>query len=335
MARFTPIPTLLVLGALLALPAPLRAQQPAPAQQPAAKPVQAQPAKSEEPADPAEKRLRRIEEQLLDVQAMIGTLQSLVVSGKTSAGGEGTVAPPPRTQPGAPAASGGLSQRVDVIETQIRALSSQMEQITRQLGGGQGSVPNAQQGFQQGAPQQQPVPQQPGAAPVPPQSAVQPAPQQPGQRLGAINQGQQPAQQAAPQQQVATVPETPQSRAAYEAAYGHLLRRDFASAEKGFNDFLKTYPNDALAGNAQYWLGETFYVRGQFREAADTFLSGYRKYKSSDKAPANLLKLGMSLHQLGEKDAACATFEELSAKFPRAPQHLKQRASTESRRSGC
>ena len=65
-------------------------------------------------------------------------------------------------------------------------------------------------------------------------------------------------------------------------------------------------PNDPLAGNAQYWIGETYYVRGQYKNAADAFLKGYKKYKSSEKAPDTLLRLGMALAELGQKDAACS-----------------------------
>jgi tol-pal system protein YbgF len=328
---------------LLAVPAPVHAQQkPAPAQ--------GAPAGS----GPGQDRLSRIEEQLLDMQGIIGTLQSLV-SGAGGAAQQGDGAAPmvpPRADSGFGGGSGDLGQRVDVIETQIRALSGQMEQITNQLsqlqaslggGGGPagqsvppGAVPGAgQQGQLQLQPPAQTFTQQPaaGAQPAPPVQQT-PEPRQPAPRLGAIQQAPQ-GRGFAPSGQPAAAPANPNTRAVYETAYNHLLQRDFASAETGFTNFLRAYPSDPLAGNAQYWLGETYYVRGKYRQAADSFLTGYRNYKNSDKAPASLLKLGMSLHQMGEKDAACATFSELSEKYPRAAQHLKQRAATESRRSGC
>lgn len=333
----------ILLGLALLVPAGVHAQQ---------KPAPAKAA----PAGSGQDRIGRIEEQLLDMQGIIGTLQSLV-SGGGGAAQQANGAPPmvaPRADTGFGGASGDLGQRVDVIETQIRALSGQMEQITNQLSqiqasiggggapGGQSVPPAAAPGAaQQGqlqlqppsqqAPAQQPVfgspPTQPGQQP--------PQPQQSARRgLGAIPQAPQ-GDGFAPSRQPAAAPANPNTRAVYETAYNHLLRRDFASAEAGFTNFLRAHPQDPLAGNAQYWLGETYYVRGKYRKAADSFLTGYRTYKSSDKAPASLLKLGMSLHQLGEKDAACATFSELSQKYPRAAQHLKQRAATESRRSGC
>lgn len=325
-----------------------------------------------------EQRIQQIEDQLLDIQGIIGTLQSLTRNPAASQpvpGSEAMV--PPDVSSAVPgAASGELTQRVDVIETQIRALSGQMEQISAQLsqiqaslgtGGntGQAGVPGQPypqgqkpQGFsQQGQAQPSLVPgvqpqQQAGfgtlsvqpRSPVPGQIAPQANPGQASQDQGQgqpAAPGQLPRQGQffgpgpGPQAAATPAPENPDTRAAYEAAYSQMLQRDFASAESGFSAFLASYPQDPLAGNAQYWLGETYYVRGKYRQAADSFLKGYRKYRGSDKAPANLLKLGMSLHQLGQKDAACATFAELTEKFPRAPQHLKQRAASERQRSGC
>ena len=88
----------------------------------------------------------------------------------------------------------------------------------------------------------------------------------------------------------------------------------------------RAYPDDPLAGNAQYWIGETYYVRGQYKNAADAFLKGYKKYKSSEKAPDTLLKLGMALAELGQKDAACSTLNELETKYPEAPEHIRDEA---------
>jgi tol-pal system protein YbgF len=121
----------------------------------------------------------------------------------------------------------------------------------------------------------------------------------------------------------------------YETAYGYLLQRDYGAAESAFDEFLRRHPNDPLAGNAQYWLGESLYVRGQYRAAAGAFLKGYQTYSKSAKAPENLLKLAMSLQRLGQKDAACSSYSELATKFPSAPTHVKSTAQTERQRAGC
>jgi TolA-binding protein len=76
-------------------------------------------------------------------------------------------------------------------------------------------------------------------------------------------------------------------------------------------------------------------VRGQFRPAAAAFLKGYQDYTKSQKAPESLLKLAMSLHRLGQKDAACSSFRELATKFPTPPAHVRSLAKTERQRSGC
>ena len=121
----------------------------------------------------------------------------------------------------------------------------------------------------------------------------------------------------------------------YEQAYGYLLQKDYASAQTGFEDFLQRHPGHQLAGNAQYWLGESFYVRGQYRAAAAAFLKGYQTYARSPKAPECLLKLAMSLNRLGQKDAACTSFNELATKYPNPPAHVKSIAQSERQKSGC
>jgi TolA-binding protein len=76
-------------------------------------------------------------------------------------------------------------------------------------------------------------------------------------------------------------------------------------------------------------------VRGQYKNAADAFLKGYKKYKSSEKAPDALLKLGMALAELGQKDAACSTFNELKTKYAGAPEHIRDDANAQRKRAGC
>ena len=122
---------------------------------------------------------------------------------------------------------------------------------------------------------------------------------------------------------------------AYEAAINQLKRGQFDVAEADFSNFLQRYPTHNLAGNAQYWLGETFYVRGAYRQAAEAFLTGYSTYASSTKAPDSLLKLGMTLAALGQQEQACATLGELNRRFPSATQAVKQRAQLERTRAGC
>jgi tol-pal system protein YbgF len=121
----------------------------------------------------------------------------------------------------------------------------------------------------------------------------------------------------------------------YQQGYAALLQKDYAGAETTFRQLVEAYPDNALAGDAQYWLGETYYVRGQYKAAADAFLKGYKKYKSGQKAPDTLLKLGISLAELGQKAAACSTFKELKAKYPGAPVHIGDEAKAWRKKAGC
>ena len=121
----------------------------------------------------------------------------------------------------------------------------------------------------------------------------------------------------------------------YSYARQFLLKRDFVSAEQALAAFVQNHPEDGLAGNAQYWLGETFYVRGDFQTAARTFAEGFQRYPDSDKAPDNLLKLGMSLAQLDLKDDACITLKKLRVEYPEAPTSIVQRADREIGRLQC
>ncbi|MBL6761802.1 MAG: tol-pal system protein YbgF [PS1 clade bacterium] len=124
-------------------------------------------------------------------------------------------------------------------------------------------------------------------------------------------------------------------QALYERALGDLQGGDYASARVDFAALVERFPNHKMAGHAQYWLGETFYVQRQYKLAAQAFLAGYTTYEKSKKAPDSLLKLGMTLTALGEKKTGCDAFAELGAKFPDAPAAVAKRAEIEKKRAGC
>lgn len=126
---------------------------------------------------------------------------------------------------------------------------------------------------------------------------------------------------------------TPQER--YNYAYKLLVQSDYADAESAFREFVGAHGQDALAGNAQYWLGETYYVRGQYEPAAQAFLQGYQGYPKSAKAPDSLLKLGMSLSAMKKNPEACAALGQLGKEFASAPPHVKDAATRERTKIGC
>jgi tol-pal system protein YbgF len=94
-------------------------------------------------------------------------------------------------------------------------------------------------------------------------------------------------------------------------------------------------PNDPLAGRAQYWIGEAYYAQNQYKSAADALLKAYKADEAGEKAPYALLKLGMALAGLGQKEAACSTFQELKTKFPKAPAPIPKEAETWRKKTGC
>jgi tol-pal system protein YbgF len=135
--------------------------------------------------------------------------------------------------------------------------------------------------------------------------------------------------------QMATLPPSDSPRDYYDLAYGYVLRKDYALAEDGFRTFLRKYPSDRMAPEAQYWLGESLFQRQRYRDAAEAFLNVSTKYESTAKAPDALLRLGQSLAVLGEKEAACASLGEVLRKYPRAALGVKQGVDREQKRVGC
>lgn len=269
-------------------------------------------------------RVDQLEEQFLDLQVVVGTLESL-------ARNAGAAAPSMRSAP-IGSGSGADSARIDALETQVRALTAQLEQLSTHLrsrGGGEAA----------------PIEREALPPVAAPSLALAPAPESGfgatvvtpgggGDPIGRIISEGAPAGSSS---QLALAPygNGGDPKQAYEAAYGYLLQQNYGAAESAFEDFLRRYPEDSLAGNAQYWLGESLFVRGQYKAAASAFLKGYQTYGRSAKAPDSLLKLAMSLDRLGQKDAACSSFAELSSRFPTAPPHVKTRAQTERQRVGC
>lgn len=121
----------------------------------------------------------------------------------------------------------------------------------------------------------------------------------------------------------------------YDFALSYLRKGEYASAEKLFQTFLGLHPAHELAGNAQYWLGETFYVRQNYPEAAQAFLTGFQKYPQGAKGPDNLLKLGLSLAAMGQTEAACSAYAELKNRYPNSPTGISARIGEEQRRLSC
>mgnify|MGYP001374840170 CR=1 FL=1 len=121
----------------------------------------------------------------------------------------------------------------------------------------------------------------------------------------------------------------------YEFATSFLKVGDYNMAERAFREFVDNNPDHNLAGNAQYWYAETFRIRQLFTDAASAYLEGYQKYPRSQKAPINLLKLGVSLVQIGEKDQGCLMISGVEKEYPKANQSVLQKAKYEEKKFEC
>jgi tol-pal system protein YbgF len=121
----------------------------------------------------------------------------------------------------------------------------------------------------------------------------------------------------------------------YEFATSFLKVGDYSTAERAFREFVLTNSEHELAGSAQYWYAETFRIRQLYTDAASAYLEGYQKYPKGNKAPINLLKLGVSMVQIGEKDQGCKMINGVEVQYPKANQSVIQKAKYESKKFEC
>lgn len=335
-------------------------------------------------------RLQRVEEQLVDLSAQLGTVESMARggAGDPSAGG-GTQST---------AGMGGDESRLGQLETEVRALSAQLADIGRRLQQieGRTGAASPEQGGQPASsyadsqtPAGRRIAAQPaeqgtgfsiggdgtatngtgGAEQQPPanegfgSTATETMPTEPrpekkkkkksdGGFFGLFGSDEEeetpsrPARQRRPAQlgpsegggnggpgRIAAL-STPQAKSLYDSAYGSLMQSSYRAAADGFEQFIKRFPADPLAGSAHYWLGEAAFMNGEYRRAADSFLKGSTNYPQGEKAADSMLKLGISLKRLNENDAACSSFNELARRYPDATNVLR-RAEAEKRRAGC
>lgn len=244
-----------------------------------------------------------------------------------------------------------LNHRITTLNERLDKMSSDIDfrLNNAQPGGGAGGAMPNNSGAAPGA---QPPTSLTQPAPIltPPPGANDPnrAPSQSG-ILGTIpvNPGQQGAGQpgpgpqasAPPAQSAAPAPGKPlpdgSPEEQYKYAFALLTKSDYPGAERALQAFVEQHPSHQLAGNAQYWLGETYYVRQDFNNAARAFAIGFQKYPKSSKGPDNLLKLGLSLAALNKNKEACQSYSMLRSEFPKAPQEVAKRAEAERKRLRC
>ncbi|NHT78049.1 tol-pal system protein YbgF [Rhizobiaceae bacterium CRRU44] len=161
----------------------------------------------------------------------------------------------------------------------------------------------------------------------------------PSTDLGAVA-STDPGTRAAPG--LNATPETEQQTASldnpgdlYQSAYGHVLSGDYSQAENEFRGYLEAFPKGEKAADASFWMGEAQYSQGKFNDSAKTFLNAHQAYSKSPKAPEMLLKLGMSLAALDNKETACATLREVGKRYPKASPAVKAKVTSEQGRLSC
>jgi tol-pal system protein YbgF len=157
----------------------------------------------------------------------------------------------------------------------------------------------------------------PGSPPRPAQSALEPA--------GTAGAGAPPS----------GILPTGSASDQYNFAFGLLKQADYSAAEEALKSFIRQHPDDQLAGSAQYWLGETYYARSNYADAATAFAEGYKRYPKGTKAADNLLKLGMSLARANQKPEACVALAKLDHDFPNPGNTIKERVKDEKKKAGC
>ena len=121
----------------------------------------------------------------------------------------------------------------------------------------------------------------------------------------------------------------------YNFAVSFIKVGDYETAEFALKEFIDKNKDNELAGSAQYWYGETFRIRQLYQDAAAAYLDGYQNYPKSKKAPINLLKLGTTLVQLGEKDQGCLMIQGVKKQYPKASKSVLQKAEYENKKFKC
>ncbi|MGE0665213.1 MAG: tol-pal system protein YbgF [Sphingomonadales bacterium] len=244
---------------------------------------------------------QRLEKQLEDMQFRIDTLEKQLAAAR---GGQA-----PGTADGAPAPDGGYDPGASADPGMMGGPD---------MGGPDVGGPDMG-GDPQGGPSNAPPHRvgdtlgsqldSPGGTPAPPRGAPEETPEQ-------YLEGDTPDAQ-------------------FNYAFSMLRRDDYQGAEAAFRAFLALNPEHRAAPNAKYWLGKTYFAQRNYAEAARVLLDGYQQFADSDKGPDMVLTLGLSLKELDQKDQACATFDELNRRYPKASPSIKQKTQAAQQATGC
>jgi len=166
-----------------------------------------------------------------------------------------------------------------------------------------------------------------GSITAPPEAAD---PQFEQERAGPV--ALQPAPAPADETELAALPNPDE---AFRSGRNALYDGDFGGAQERFLDFVAEFPDDPRIGEAQYWLGETYFVQGDYADSADAYVASLRADPRGDKAGDSFVRLAASLAELGETEQACDTLDQFSREFPNANTEARRKARREALRIGC
>lgn len=249
------------------------------------------------------------------------------------------------------AQAGDTTFRVGQLEERIRVLNGRIEELSFQLLEMQESIRKMQEdnefrfqeleGGSSGGRTDagDTVPQTDNQVAAAPNPVTEPTDNQAGDQLGQLIVDQDgelvtPADPPQDDTQTASLP-ADESEQLYRAAYGHVLSGDYKLAQEGFQAFIAQYPDSQRMPDAHFWLGEALYSQGEYHEAAKALLTAHKQFPNSPKSPEMLLKLGMSLAALDNRDTACATYREVLTRYPEATDAVKAKVSVEQSRMSC
>lgn len=274
-----------------------------------------------------------LEDKLDRVERDLRELQYEVHKGNPPAGSGGLAGGPPGGVSGGGARLNDMEQSLRELRGQVESLSFQVKQLTEQLDIAR-KESNYRLGALEGGAPASAIPG-PGAsaAALPAQKAAPPvaltrggsnqAGKAPG-TLGSIpaDADVETAGGTSPQQQ-------------YDGAMDLLSRAQYAEAQGAFRSFVAANPTDQLAGPAQFWVGDIAFTQKDYQGSAKAFADVLKRYSKTAKAPEAMLKLGLSLLELGQKKEGCTTLGALKVKYPTAAKPLLDRAAKRSAEAAC
>jgi len=297
-----------------------------------------------------EKRLRRIEDEIIDMRAMIGALQSFASDGQNATPPDSfstsEASPDPRplsgdsfdtpgNQPSAPATTEPSNPQISQLEIQIQALSAQLSEAIQRLARLEQAVGLSEDdaaGSDTAAEAQ--LPDAAETVPDPDVSGFGTTTvEQPSDIAGDAEPA--PSWDARSSTAEADAAGNPDARALYTQAYDALLTQDYGAARNGFETFINAYPDDPLINKARYWLADAAFAEGDYVAAANHLVKVYNSAPTGENAEEALLKLAIALRRLDRTDSACDALSRLEGRIDGMSETFRGRVQDERSRSGC